>query len=556
MPPRNASRPAPAASQTFTAPRWLPAAILALATLFLLTRFTPDIHDSDAWWHLKTGQYLVQQHRLPMPDPFAWTTYLGKPVYPEEPMVRDFNLTHEWLAQALFYLAYAVGGFAGVVLFRAMLLTAICGVAAWIAYRRTGGFYRALMTALLVSAVAVRFNSDRPFLFTFLFLAITIAVLDEGRRLWLLPPLFLVWANLHGGYFLGWSALGAYAADAFLRREPIASQKRLWIISALCVAACGLNPNGFRALLVTLTYNKSVLQTNLWEWQHTALWPLEMFGVVLFASAGALLWARGRARISDWLLFIAYTAAGIWAVRNVMLVGILGPVLIASYLPWKRPLPAAAQFAAALALLGGTVYGIASGQAFQLRAADWAYPKGASDFLLQHHVSGRLLNSYAFGGYLIWRLWPEQKVFVDGRALNEGVYLDYRRMVGNADATGGKSSEQLLRDYGIDIILMEGFEAASGTPYLLPAALSDPSQKEWKLVYQDSQAVIFMRQPPAGVQPLNPLLALSSMEAQCTLHLEHDPAHPGCARGIANLFGQIGDAVRASQWNAVALRYE
>ncbi len=443
-----------------------------------------------------------------------------------------------------------------VILFRATLLAAMCGVVGWIAWRRTLGFFRAMMAALLAGSIAVRYASDRPFLFTFLFLAITIAVLEARWKLWVLPPLFLVWANLHGGYFLGWAALGAYGADAFLRKEPLAAQRKLWIVSAVAVLASGVNPNGFRAVIMPLTYSKSVLQTTLWEWQHTSLWPLEMFGVVLLAAAAALLWARSKARISDWLLFAAFAAAAIWAVRNVMLVGILGPVLIATYFPWKRTLPAAAQFAAAAALLAAAIYNIASGQAFRLTAADWAYPKGASEFLLNHKVSGRLLNSYSFGGYLIWKLWPQERVFLDGRALNENVFLDYRRMVGNADSTGGKSAEELLRQYGIEVILMEAFETGSGAPYLLPAALSDPSQKEWKLVYQDSQAVIFMREPPAGVQPLDPRLALVSMEAQCTLRLDHDPGHPGCARGIANLFARIGDAVRASRWNATAMRYE
>jgi hypothetical protein len=163
-----------------------------------------------------------------------------------------------------------------------------------------------------------------------------------------------------------------------------------------------------------------------------------------------------------------------------------------------------------------------------------------------------MFNTYEFGGYLIWRLYPQQKVFIDGRALNESVFLDYRRIAYNADSTGGKSAEELLRDYGIGVILMDGFEFGMGSPYLLVAALSDPRQIEWKLVYRDAQAVIFMRQPPPGVQPVNPFEALAAMEDQCAEHLRHDPVHPGCAAGMADLFSRIGDAVRASKWNVIA----
>jgi hypothetical protein len=128
-------------------------------------------------------------------------------------------------------------------------------------------------------------------------------------------------------------------------------------------------------------------------------------------------------------------------------------------------------------------------------------------------------------------------------------------MAGNADSTGGKSADELLDRYGIQVIVMDGFEFASGEPYLLPAALSDPSQKEWKLVYQDAQTVVFMRHPPMGVHPLNSLYALSSMEVQCAEHIQHLPGQPRCARGLGDLFSRIGDAPRARRWMAFYLEH-
>ena len=66
------------------------------------------------------------------------------------------------------------------------------------------------------------------------------------------------------------------------------------------------------------------------------------------------------------------------------------------------------------------------GNAFQLRAAEWRYPAGAADFLLAHHVAGPIFNTYEYGGYLIWRLWPEQRVFIDGRSLSESLFPGLR----------------------------------------------------------------------------------------------------------------------------------
>src|SRR5438046_2806949 len=100
-------------------PTWLRPTILALTFLLLTASFSSEISDTDTWWHLKTGQYILQHHRLPVPDPFADGTYLRSLAYPGEEHTRYFNLTHEWLAQVYFYLVYAAAGFPGMVLMRA-----------------------------------------------------------------------------------------------------------------------------------------------------------------------------------------------------------------------------------------------------------------------------------------------------------------------------------------------------------------------------------------------------------------------------------------------------
>ena len=552
MPPRAANRRAPIVKKPpAAAPRWLRPLILALSAFALMGWFSTEVSDSDTWWLLKSGQYIWQNHKLPVPDPFAYTTYMGKLAFPGEEHMRDFDLTHEWLSEVVFYVVYAGGGFAGLVLFRAALLTGFCGVVGLVAFHRSKGFYRALGAAFLAASIADKFRSDRPFLIGFLLLAVVMAALEYRRWLWLLPPMFVVWANMHGGFFLGWAPLGAYCAEALFLRwrgRPVAGERRLWLVSAASILASGLNPNGFRAVTILFTYRQSVLQRTLAEWQHTAVWPLEAFGVLLFAGAAALLWARSQARMADWLLFLAFAAASIWAVRNVILIGLIAPIAIASYIPWKRTVPVLAEFLVAVLVLAGAVAQVAQGSAFQLRAAEWRYPAKAVDFLLEHNVSGPMFNTYEYGGYLIWRLWPRERVFIDGRALSESVFQDYRRIAFNAASVGGKGGDELLDQYGIQVILMDGFEYLSGNAYLLPAALSDPSQKEWKLVYQDAAAVIFMRHPPPGVAPLNSLDALTSMEAQCAEHIQHLPLEPRCAKGLGDLFGRIGDNARARRW--------
>jgi hypothetical protein len=539
-------------------PRGFRTLVMALAAMLLVGWFSPEISDPDFWWHLKTGQYIWEKHSLPIPDPFAYTTALAHPAYAGEERTRDFNLTHEWLAQALFYLIYRATGFGGMVLVRAAILTAFCALAGLLAWRRCGGFFGALAAALATAGVASGFAMDRPYLVTFLLLAATLAILETRRRMWLLPPLFLIWANCHGGYFLGWVVVAAYSAEALFlawRQKPLPGARRLWIVGAVSVLASGANPNGFRIVQILLYYRSSYMTSRLLEWAPARLWPPGEFAVLLLGAAALLLWARRKVRPVDWLLFLAFALAALSARRNTFLIGFLAPVLIASYFPWKPRLPVLAQFAAAALLLGGLGAGIARGNFFQLHAAEWKYPAGAADFLLAHQVGGPLFNTYEYGGYLIWRLWPQARVFIDGRALSESIFMDYARILYNHDATGGKSAEELLDQYGIQAIVMNSFEYSGGLVYFLAPALADPARTDWRLVYSDAQAIVLMRHPPPGVPPLNSLRVLDHMEEECGLHIEREPQYPRCARGLGQVFEKIGDLTRARRWIGVYLSH-
>jgi hypothetical protein len=589
--PQKATPPAPPVRPA-AAPGWLPWLVLALAAGVLFCFFAGPVSDTDTWWHLKTGEYLLRQHRLPVPDPFSYTAYMGKPAYPGEEITRQFNLTHEWLAQIFLYGTYALGGFPGLVAMRALWLMAFCGLAGWIVWRRTGGFYRGVGAALAVMLTAQNFTSDRPQYITYVFLGLTILILESRRRLWLLPPLLLVWANAHAGFLLGWVAMGAYCGEALflrLRGKPPAEEKALWAFSLGAILISGLNPNGFRVFEVMHYYRQSALQSQIWEWRYPKYWEMSIFTFLTYGAAAILLLNWRRTRVADWLLLLPFGMAGFLAYRNIILAGFVGAVLIASYLPASRQKAAAREWAVvvlaagfgtlaaatampfymAIAFLpvaslfwygeprlagGGIAVYLAAGVclligrgAVQLSAAEWKLPVRAADFLLEHHIEGRIFNTYGQGGYLLWRLWPEQQVFLDGRALNETVAADADRINMNAaEGGGGKSGEQLLKDYGIDVIVMDGFEPVSGGAYYLPAALADPAQKGWKLVYQDIHDVIYMRNPPPDVKPLNSLDALATMEAQCAFLSEHNA--PACTRGMYDIFTRIGDRERARKW--------
>jgi len=309
----------------------------------------------------------------------------------------------------------------------------------------------------------------------------------------------------------------------------------------------GVNPNGFRVIEIMAKYRSSGIQSTNLEWQYPAFWEPSGYSFVLFGALAMLILARRRTRPVDWILYFVFGAASLLAVRNTILMGLVGAVLLFAYVPaFKRAFPPMLPVAGLAAAL---VLGLIGGHAFQLHAAEWMLPSGAADFLKSHNVSGRVFNTYENGGYLVWRLWPLQKDFLDPRGLSEQAFVDYNHVLSN-DPTPGQSREEILRKYGIEVIVMSGFERFSGTVFNVAAALAAPGQQEWKLVQYDDKGVVFMRTPPPGVQPINGLEALHSIELQCQQQAAHDPGHSACITGITALYNTIGDRGLASRWTS------
>jgi hypothetical protein len=517
--------------------RWSKILTLSLALICLVGLFSTEIADTDFWWHLKTGQYIVEHRSLPVPDPFAYTTSLTR-----EDQVRHFNLTHEWLAQTLLFLTYSLAGFPAITLVRALILAAVCALAGLLAARLSANFYVGIVAAFATASVAFEFTADRPALVTFLFVAAFITLLELRVALWILPALSLLWANSHGGFLLGWVILLAYCTQ---------DRRRLWLITACSMAVSCLNPNGFGALSTLLRYQQSPLTANLLEWQRPSLWGSPYgFDILLYLAAIVLLFSWRRVTPAHWILFAAFAAASLMAFRNILPIGFLAPILIAAYFPYQLKLSRIFAWVTPILLVVAISLGVARGSYFQFRVATWTTPEGAADYLRTNHLTGPLFNTYEQGGYLIWRLWPQTRVFIDGRALSDSLYKDYREILNNdqssADAVTGPRAD-LLNHYGVQVVVMNAMDYASGALYPLALALANPASSEWRLVYDDAQDLIFVR----GSQPSPPALpdklrrVLNHFDIECAAYIEHSPGTPLCARTLADYWLRNGIKDRA-----------
>ena len=199
--------------------------------------------DPDMWWHLRTGQIIFTEG-IPRQDIFSFT-------------VPDFEwITHEWLSQVLMWLVYVTADLPGLMVTFA-LLTAATYLLLYAACE--GRPFLAAFVVLLAAITSAIVWGARPQIFNLFFTALFVFLIEKVRRggfsfrvLWLLPPLTMLWANLHSGYLLGVVFLGTIATGELLQRWRHAPQadfswlqiRRLFLITFLSFLAAGLNANG------------------------------------------------------------------------------------------------------------------------------------------------------------------------------------------------------------------------------------------------------------------------------------------------------------------------
>ena len=381
--------------------------------------------DPDTYWHLASGQWMLDHHAILRTDIFS-STVSGQPYS-----------VGEWLGEIVLTLAFNAGGWAGLVIFRALLV----GVAAFFLARlsRRGG--APLVAALFVVGLALvsskaRFT-DRPALFTVVLFPVVLDLLyaaraGSRRALVAIPPLIFLWANLHGGYAVGIALVLAFMIEAFARRRPDAIPLALTLVASIALSF--VDPETFGvagAAGHALAPPRFIAE----ELPPDALEPSGfIFAAFVLATLGiALLYGGG---LLDALLFVPLLWLGLSAQRHISLFIFAATPFVAAGIARMfarlrptaiplRPLPPAAAAALALLLVAG---GLVSAIGAPRDPDEHAYPVGAVAAL--KIGSGTLLNEYDWGGFLIYRV-PERKVFVDGRLFPyfPVVLNDYRHAV-------------------------------------------------------------------------------------------------------------------------------
>jgi hypothetical protein len=445
--------------------------IILFAGLFLLT--LQPVTDPDFWWHLRTGQLIAQTHAIPYSDPFSFTNN-GTPW-----------IAHEWLSELLFFGLYRLGSY-GLLVFVFSLITTGAFLLSYLRSPQESKPYVAGFVLFLGAIVTVPTWGVRPQIISLLLTSLLLYLLDryvaERKRILIvfIPLITLLWVNLHAGYLLGLIIVAIYIGGGLLERlkakisknEPseapsLKSIALLGAVLGLSVLATLANPNGAHIL----------------QWQ-----PLAWF-FLAFIGTGMLI--KKNISPTKILLTLVFGYAALRSMRFVPLFVIVSIPILAEQIDSVVRIKSAPRelgrlakwLIPAISILLVLLIGLRWSQVVKEQPAAEAatFPKSALDWLVINHPAGKIFNSYTWGGYLIWRLYPQYPVFIDGRADVYGDQFIFKYIdIYNAHP----GWEQALEAQSVNLALVE---PNSGLANALRQSLV------WKIAYEDKISIVFER---------------------------------------------------------------
>lgn len=468
-----------------TLPMALPWFVAAGLYALLLNSAALLLNDPDTYWHLAAGRWIVENRTFPHTDPFSWT-HNGEPW-----------ITMEWLAQVSYLGAKNVAGWTGVSTLAAAAIATAFGLLTRALLRRLTPLPVLL---LVLPAIILTFPHmlARPHVLAFpvmvAWTAGLVRAVDEDRPPpWLLLPIMVVWANVHGGFTLGIALVAPVALEAVIAAPPPARVRAAlrWGTFGLAAAAAGcLTPYGFDSILATrriFGLGEALFLITEWQPQNFArigMFEIALLGGLAFAFHRGLRLPTVRLLVLLGLLHLALQHA-----RSTELLVMLAPLFLAA--PLARQFPRAQPSAVTedarhphLAVAAGGLAALAlisiGFLSMRTLAPTPSHTPAAAVEAIQGAGVERVLNDYTFGGYLVYSGVPP---FIDGRTEIYGSRFTFRhdRALSLRDLP---DFLQLLDEYQVDATMLAPDRPAVALLDRLP---------EWQRLHTDATAVVHIR---------------------------------------------------------------
>ena len=473
----------------------------ALQNILILFVFISGIYffssitaDPDLWGHILFGKKILSSKAIPNVDIYSYTAY-GKAW-----------INHEWLSEILMYLIFNVFGSPGLLIVKTLIGILTVTLLSIISFnRKTYSLSYGAVFVLSVFIMSPGFMV-RPQLITFLCTALFLFVIHlylekKENVLWSLPLIMIIWVNSHGGFIIGAGILPVITALEYVRchlKKKGKSHIRglsIWMLAT--EVAMLVNPYGYNLLL--FIYRTLSLPRSITEWGPVTLFDSTFIRFKIFSLCVILSFFINRHKNRYWevgLIIVAMIFAFLYQ-RNTPILAILAAPFLAEKLSGiedclkmnKKTLSWFSNVILGVFLLFITGYQLNVTfkryikSEFNIIVDPNIYPVSAVRFLKQNNINGNILVPFDWGEYVIWKLFPNSRVSIDGRfrtVYPENVITDH--------FNGARTQEAwntLLDKYPSDIVLAKRNPFSQGM-------ITTPSN-EWLYVYSDNISIIFLK---------------------------------------------------------------
>jgi len=469
----------------------------------------------DIWWHLKTGEWIFKNYTIPYKDFFSYT-FAG----------RDW-IDFEWLFQIIIYPIYHIAGLPGLIVFK----TCIIAVLIFFLFKHTNllsgrkGWIAAFIVIVCLNVIKPRFMV-RPQIVFLLFLCLYSYILNlyfiKGKNyLYVLPILHILWVNIHGSFLLGIGLMLIYTSSHFASlswshrndMKPVFKDRTLRILAIstlLLLLASFVSPYGYKTFTVPFaTAMEQEAKKYIAEWISLSPRSLLIFlpdftiwfkGLFIVGIFSFFLRKENLKKVEHFLIFALFSYMAFSHHRFIAAWGIvIGPIIafnlsqilplsdyrkrIVHYMKWG-PAFIVACLSFYIILFTGEYRRIGLG------LTEGNYPSGTVKFIKDHELRGNIFNQYGYGGFLIWHLYPQLRVFVDGRTptvYDQDFFWSYRQALNNE-----KIWKRLVEEYHIDMVHLKD-NRMNG--YMMFSKHLDDDQ-DWILVAFDEVSTLYLKNVP------------------------------------------------------------
>lgn len=388
------------------------------------------LNDPDIWWHMRTGEWIVQNHRIPYVDMLSATS-MGRPW-----------VDYCWLFDVGSYGLVQHFDLVGIIWFQTAMRLAVTLALFSLLRSLTPGLWKAIGVTLVATLAMAWSTQPRPGAFSVLFLVLELHVLVTAKRkadprwLWLLPPLFAVWANIHIEFVTGLFVLGVCCLEPLLDkllgisptvRTPLdLYQRQLWLASLASFLAVCVNPYGLKVFATAFRYaGDTKIYDLIMEFSAMHFRTINDWAVLALIMLACFALGRSRPFRPVWGVLLAWSAwMGFRSLREVWLIAILSAVIVSGFRceeasaseensPIPKPMRLAVAATVLVALLAGaSAWNLSSRQL--LNQVTETFPVAAVSYIHRNHLQGPLLNEMTWGGFLMYAM-PEIPPAMDGR---------------------------------------------------------------------------------------------------------------------------------------------